>query len=66
MQAKDCFSKKIINIFDKTIKIIIDENKRLGTMLKRKDNNNDKLIHKYLYASITEENSLHSKREIFQ
>ena len=51
------------SIFDKTIKIITDENKRFGTMLKRIDNNDDKLIHKYLYDSITEENSLPCIRE---
>ena len=51
-------SQKNHKYFDKPLKIITDENKRLGTVMKGIDNNDDKLIHKYLYDSITEENSL--------
>ena len=43
--------QKLISVFDKTIKINTDNNRRLGTMLKRKDNDDDKLIHNLIINS---------------
>ena len=41
--------QKLIETFGSNIHVITDSNRKLGTMLKRSDNKDDKVIHQLLY-----------------
>ena len=45
--------QKMLEIFQCTVTIITDDYKRMGTMLKRSDNNDNKILHTYIYDSFT-------------
>ena len=41
--------QKIIETFEKSITVVTDDYKRMGTMLKRADNNDNKSLHTFIY-----------------
>ena len=46
--------QKIVEIFENSITIVTDDYKRMGTMIKRTDNNDNKTIHTALYNDFSE------------